>query len=157
MTPDTNLVYASAAKVCPHVTQYIRTPNLALPMRQRKITEDEVYAYRPVYPHVFRACKTTFAGLPTTGVGKKTFDVDDDERRRIWEEGWRRGGFNWSIGGFMDTLLDPKANRAAYEFWKEKTAPRIKDRQKSELSKWWSKRRRHSKRCFPMMTLADPA
>ena len=126
-------VMQEASKVSSHVTQYIRTPNLALPMRQRQVTEEEVYAYRPIFPHVFKACKSTFAGLPTQGVGKKTFDVSDGERRKIWEEGWKRGGFNWSIGGFMDTLLDPKANRAAYEFWKEKTAPRIKNEQKRKL------------------------
>lgn len=126
-------VVQEATKVASHVTQYVRTPNLALPMRQRKVTEDEVYAYRPTFPHVFKACKGRFAGLPTQGVAMKTFDVSEDERSIIWEEGWRRGGFNWSIGGFMDTLIDPKANRAAYDFWREKTAPRIKNKQKRDL------------------------
>jgi cation diffusion facilitator CzcD-associated flavoprotein CzcO len=126
-------IMQESSKVSSLVTQYIRTPNLALPMRQRTVTEDEVYAYRPTYQHVFKACKTTFAGLPTQSFPKMTFDVSDEERKKIWEEGWRRGGFNWSVGGFMDTLLDPKANRAAYEFWREKTLPRMKNQQKRDL------------------------
>lgn len=126
-------VMQEAAKVASNVTQYIRTPNLALPMRQRQITEEEIYAYRPQFPHIMKALRTTPAGLPTTGQGKATFDVSDEERRLAWEEGWKRGGFNWSIGGFADTLVNPKANRAAYNFWREKTLPRLKDSKKAEL------------------------
>lgn len=126
-------VMQEASKVASHVTQYIRSPNLALPMRQRHVSEDEIYAHRPTYPHVFSACKNTFAGLPTTGVAKGCMSVPPDERRRIWEEGWKRGGFNWSIGGFMDTLIDAEANRAAYDFWRDKTAPRVRNPQKRDL------------------------
>ncbi|KAF2168746.1 hypothetical protein M409DRAFT_65164 [Zasmidium cellare ATCC 36951] len=126
-------VMQEAAKVATSVTQYIRTPNLALPMRQRQISEDEIYAYRPQFPHLMKSLRNTPAGLPTVGQGKGTFDVSDEERRTIWEEGWKRGGFNWSIGGFSDTLLNREANKEAYKFWREKTLPRVKDQKKAAL------------------------
>lgn len=88
-------VMQESSKVATQVTQYIRTPNLALPMRQRKISEDELTAYRPQFPHLMKTLRSTDACLPTVGNGKMTFDVSAEERRAIWEEGWRRGGFNW--------------------------------------------------------------
>lgn len=36
-------------------------------------------------------------------------------------------------GSFADTVIDEKANRAAYEFWASKTRPRIKDPKKRDL------------------------
>ena len=38
-----------------------------------------------------------------------------------------------TIGGFADTLLDKDANRAAYDYWAQKTRPRIKDPKKRDL------------------------
>jgi cation diffusion facilitator CzcD-associated flavoprotein CzcO len=46
-------VVQEASKVAASVTQFIRSPSLALPMRQRKITEDEIYANKAQMPFVF--------------------------------------------------------------------------------------------------------
>lgn len=89
-------VMQEAPKVAKAVTQFIRTPNLAVPMKQRQISEDEIYAHKAVYPHVFRACKNTRTGLPIENTGRKVFDDDEETRKAVWEERWRRGGFNWS-------------------------------------------------------------
>ena len=88
-------VVQEAAKVASSVTQFIRTPNYALPMRQRKITEDEIYANKALIPHVFKACRKTRTGLPIENCGRKVFDDPPDQRRALWEEQWKRGGFHW--------------------------------------------------------------
>ena len=88
-------VMQESAKIAEHVTQFIRTPNLAVPMRQRNISVDEIYHSKPHIPHVFKACRNTRSGLPIVRVGKKTFDDSAEERKRLWEELWKRGGFNW--------------------------------------------------------------
>lgn len=88
-------VMQEAAKVASSVTQFIRTPNIALPMRQRQVPEEEINAYRPQFPHLMKSLRSTPAALPTVGNPKGTFDVSPEERRAIWEEGWKRGGFNW--------------------------------------------------------------
>jgi cation diffusion facilitator CzcD-associated flavoprotein CzcO len=126
-------VVQEAAKVSSKVTHFIRSPNIALPMRQRQVSREELYAYKPAFQHVLAACRTTPSGLPTTNTGIKTFDISEAERRALWDELWERGGFNWSIGGLADTLLDKDANRAAYDYWAEKTRPRIKDPRKRDL------------------------
>jgi cation diffusion facilitator CzcD-associated flavoprotein CzcO len=88
-------VVQETSKVAASVTQFIRSPNLALPMGQRKITEDEIYANKAQFPHVFKALKHTSAGLPMEGLNSNTCDVDEKERLVKWDEEWKRGGFNW--------------------------------------------------------------
>lgn len=100
-------VVQEAAKVSTKVTQFIRTPNIALPMRQRKISREEVYAYKPSLQHALKACRGTFAGLPQTNTGINTFDISEKERLEIWEELWERGGFNWFV-----LICDRSRNRS---------------------------------------------
>ena len=88
-------VVQEASKVCSHLTQFIRSPNFALPMRQRQVGLDEWYAYKAQIPHVFKACRQTRSGLPIEGLNKGVFEDDDQERRKQMEEAWTRGGFNW--------------------------------------------------------------
>ena len=88
-------IVQEASKVSPKVTQFIRSPNFALPMRQRKITEEERHAYLPQMPHVFKACRSTHSGLPVQGLGLKVFDESAEKRNARLEYGWKLGGFNW--------------------------------------------------------------
>lgn len=88
-------VVQEGSKVCSNLTQFIRTPNYALPMRQRQISEDEWYANKAQVPHIFKACRDTRTGLPVIGLNKRVFDDSSDERRKNMEEAWMRGGFNW--------------------------------------------------------------
>jgi cation diffusion facilitator CzcD-associated flavoprotein CzcO len=88
-------VVQEASKVAASVTQFIRTPNIALPMRQRQITEDEIYTNKPYMPHVFKALRHTSAGQPFDLPDLNTFDVDEKERLANWDEQWKRGGFHW--------------------------------------------------------------
>lgn len=88
-------VLQESAKVASQVTQFIRSPNFAIPMRQRAITEEEIYSHKAHIPFVFQACRKTATGLPIEGSGVKTFDETEEQRQDRWEEGWKRGGFNW--------------------------------------------------------------
>jgi cation diffusion facilitator CzcD-associated flavoprotein CzcO len=88
-------VMQEAAKVSKKVTQFIRTPNIALPMRQRQVTREEIYAYRPALRYALKACRETSSGLPLVNIGTNTFDVSEEERLKFWEEMWELGGFNW--------------------------------------------------------------
>lgn len=88
-------IVQEASKVSDQTTQFIRTPNYAIPMRQRQITEDEIYSYLPQMRHVFKACQNTHSGLPVEGTGIKVFDESSEQRRKRLEHGWKQGGFNW--------------------------------------------------------------
>lgn len=88
-------IVQEASKVSQNLTQFIRSPNFALPMRQREVTEEERMAYLPQMPHVFKACRMTRSGLPVVGTTLKVFDESAEERNARLELGWKQGGFTW--------------------------------------------------------------
>jgi cation diffusion facilitator CzcD-associated flavoprotein CzcO len=86
-----------SAKVASRVVHYIRSPNLALPMRQRAISEAEIYHTKAHIPYLFKACRSTRSGLAVMNTGRRTFDDTEEQRQQLWEENWKRGGFNWFV------------------------------------------------------------
>jgi hypothetical protein len=55
------------------------------------------------------------------------FDVTHEERESWFEKLWARGAFSFLMCNYNNVLLDRKANREVYNFWRKKTAERLKD------------------------------
>ncbi|KAL1994524.1 hypothetical protein VTN49DRAFT_1994 [Thermomyces lanuginosus] len=121
------------AKEADELIVFQRTPNLALPMRQAKLTAAEQKARKSTYPDFFRYRETTFAGFQYDFSNTFTFDVSPEEREAFYESLYQRGGFAFWIANFADLLYDLKANREAYNFWAKKTRARITDPAKRDL------------------------
>ncbi|KAJ3946456.1 hypothetical protein N0V92_013379 [Colletotrichum tropicale] len=96
-------------------------------MVQREMTEMEQRQLKSVYGILFRAARESMPGLPCDGTTKVAAQASEEEREAFWEELWHRGGFNFQAGNYVDYLIDEKANRSMYEFWKKKTGPRVRD------------------------------
>ena len=126
-------VAQEAAGVAAHLTVFQRTPNLALPMRQKKLDEDAIRRMKEKYPEMFDRRAKTFAGFDYDVLAKSALEVSDDERQATFERLWEIGGFAPWIGSFNDILLNEEANRAAYKFWRDKTLKRIKDPAVAEI------------------------
>jgi cyclohexanone monooxygenase len=122
-----------AAGAAAHLTVFQRTPNLALPMRQKKLDEDAIRRMKENYPEMFDRRTKTFAGFHYDALEKSALEVSDDERQATFERLWEIGGFAPWIGSFNDILLNEEANRAAYKFWRDKTLKRIKDPAVAEI------------------------
>jgi cation diffusion facilitator CzcD-associated flavoprotein CzcO len=126
-------VAQEAAGVAAHLTVFQRTPNLALPMRQKKLDEDAIRRMKEKYPEMFDRRAKTFAGFDYDVLAKSALEVSDDERQATFERLWEIGGFAPWIGSFNDILLNEEANRAAYKFWRDKTLMRINDPAVAEI------------------------
>ncbi|KAK5128491.1 hypothetical protein LTR85_003159 [Meristemomyces frigidus] len=122
-----------SAKDADHVTVFQRTPNLCLPMRQRKLTKEEQDKAKSEYPELYKYRMTTFAGFGYDFVDKNTFDDSEEERQQFYEEMWEEGGFKFWLATYKDMLFDKKANEQAYNFWVKKTRERIKDPRKRDI------------------------
>ncbi|KAK3114675.1 hypothetical protein LTR53_006761 [Teratosphaeriaceae sp. CCFEE 6253] len=122
-----------SAKVAKSVTVFQRTPNLCLPMRQRKLTKEEQDNAKADYPELYKYRMTTFAGFSYDFVQKNTFDDSEEEREKFFESLWEEGGFKFWLACYKDMLFDKKANDAAYEFWVKKTRARISDPRKRDI------------------------
>ncbi|KAJ4177418.1 hypothetical protein NW767_014006 [Fusarium falciforme] len=121
------------AKAANHMTVYIRTVSISLPMFQRPMDEFEQRVYKSTYKSMFARCRNTASGLGYDTRPGSVFDLSDEEREELWEELWNRGGFNFNQANYRDFLVDPKANKLMYDFWAKKTRPRIKNPAKAAL------------------------
>jgi cation diffusion facilitator CzcD-associated flavoprotein CzcO len=110
-----------------NLTAFIRTPNVAIPMRQRKLSHEEQLANKNIYQALFNSAKQCRSGFPYTPTSGRFHDASPEERRKVYEILWERGGFPFTICNYRDFLVDRTANREIYQFWLEKTRPRIQD------------------------------
>lgn len=122
-----------ASKKVDKLTVFIRTPNYALPMHQRRLSPEEQTQSMSIYDHLFRLGRESKTGVPYVSVGKAVKDVSEEEREAKFEELWARGGFNFNTAGFDDVLTDKNSNYMLYEFWRKKVASRISDPRKAEI------------------------
>jgi cation diffusion facilitator CzcD-associated flavoprotein CzcO len=120
-------VAQEAAAVAAHLTVFQRTPNLALPMRQRKLDDDTIRRMKEDYPSAYQKRRTSFGGFDYNPLEKSALDVSDAERQAIFESVWEIGGLVPWVGSFNDLLTNEESNRAAYDFWRDKTRARIID------------------------------
>ncbi|OBT82486.1 hypothetical protein VE02_08161 [Pseudogymnoascus sp. 03VT05] len=110
-----------------------RTPNLCCPMKQKFMTSKEQTKHKAHYPEWFDTRWKTYGGFLYQYRDIKTFDQTPEERRALFEELWEMGGFRFLMNNYMDMTRDLQANREAYNFWRDKTRRRIKDKTKADL------------------------
>jgi len=122
------------SKEASSVLQFVRTPNLCLPMQQQDLTKEEQERRKHgEYQKFFEHRLTTFAGFQYDFVEKDTMDDDEETRQAFYEKMFEAGGFEFWLANYRDLLFDNKANREAYNFWAKKTRARITDPEKREI------------------------
>src|SRR5271170_5491273 len=126
-------VAQEAAAVAAHLTVFQRTPNLALPMRQRKLDDDTIRRMKEGYPLAYQKRRTSFGGFDYNPLEKSASEVSEDERQATFERIWEIGGLAPWVGSFNDLLANEQSNRAAYDFWRDKTRARINDPAVAEM------------------------
>jgi cyclohexanone monooxygenase len=122
-------VAQEAAAVASHLTIFQRTPMIALPMQQRRLDAETQDMLKAAYPARFRqraVASSTMFDIVAGERGAK--EVPDEVRNAIFEAAWQKGGFQFWFGTFSDILRDETSNRLAYDFWRDKTRARIRDR-----------------------------
>ena len=120
-------VVQEAAKVAASVTVFQRTPILALAMQQRRLTREEQDRDKEHYPERFQRRTETNSSFDYEERHESALEVSDEQRRARFETLWQAGGFSFWAGGYTDILVDERANRFAYDFWREKVVARIHD------------------------------
>ncbi len=127
-------VIQEVAPIAEHLVVFQRTPVTALPMQQRKLDESEQAAAKKNYPELFvlrNSPPGNFCDIFRRNVG--AYDVSEAERLNVFETAWEKGGFNYWVGTFNDILMNEASNRAAYDFWRDKTRARIDDLATAEM------------------------
>ena len=105
-----------------------RTPAYTVPAHNRALSGEEEKAIKADYP-AFRAANR----LMITAMGSRfplndvsALAVSPDERERLFEERWERGGLGF-MGSFNDLLIDAAANELAAAFVRNKIRTIVED------------------------------
>lgn len=128
-----------AGKVAKSLYVLQRTPIMALPMRLKKLNDENQEGFLSQYrkKRSLQDCMkdrlNTFSGMLVDFVDKETLAVSPEEREAFYEELYEQGGLNFWLGNYRDYLFNENANKEAYKFWRKKTLPRIPDPQKAAL------------------------
>jgi cation diffusion facilitator CzcD-associated flavoprotein CzcO len=118
------------------LTVYLRTPNMCLPMNQRKLDpkEEEQKKKDGTYEREIEKTRHTFAGFAYDFLKKKTFDDTPEEREALYHKLMvEEGGFRFWLNTYDDMLKDTAANMEAYKFWRKQVLKRLTDKKKADI------------------------
>jgi cyclohexanone monooxygenase len=115
------------AKHADRVHVFQRTPNYSMPARNRPLPPGELHEVLRGYRERRRAAQRSDAGVPVAPPQRSALEVTPQERQRMYERGWRRGGINALSYAFTDFFTDERANFTAQEFAREKIRQVVRD------------------------------
>jgi cation diffusion facilitator CzcD-associated flavoprotein CzcO len=114
------------AKQAEHVTVFQRTPQYALPARNRPLTREEITRYREDWDDL-RMSMRRRGGWPFKTQRRRASDFSPEERKAIYEELWEEGGIHLSINSFRGVLVDEELNEEVGEFVRSKIRETVRD------------------------------
>lgn len=103
------------------------SPDYALPLRNTKISKEEMGQIRADYPQWFAKMRETPAAFIHGPDPRKTFDVSPEEQEALFEEIYAKPGFAKWVGAFSDSSTNPVANEVLTKFMRKKISDRIND------------------------------
>ncbi len=104
-----------------------RTPNYSMPAHNHPLDPEYLREVRRSYIERRRFAEQQTAGVPLPAPTRSTFDVSADERTRIYEAGWQRGGINALLNAFTDIFTSAEANETAAAFARQKIRDLVRD------------------------------
>jgi cyclohexanone monooxygenase len=107
-----------------HVTVFQRTPNFSIPARNTPLTDDDLEAFRQMYPDYIAMVKGP--GMGFGGRGGEMPIPDDEAQRKRYEELWAIGGAGF-LAAWGNLLTSVEVNERAASFVREKIAETVKN------------------------------
>ncbi len=115
------------AEQAAHLTVFQRTPNYSMPAHNGPIPKADLEAWARD-PRAYRAAsRDTAGGFQNDGTTTRlATETPPEEIRAELERRWAWGGFR-ILGAFVDTGIDPAANRIVHNFVAEKIREQVAD------------------------------
>ena len=105
-----------------------RTPNYSMPAHNGAARPGDASARSSgALAERRRMRELSEAGVPFPAPEHRAYEVSDEERRRMYEEGWARGGINSLSYAFSDFHSDEAANATGAEFTRERIREIVRD------------------------------
>ena len=109
-----------------HLTVFQRTANYSVPARNVPLTPEFKTYIKEHFDEIRECMHSTANGHSFYLQERKVFDVDDEERLKIYEAAWKKGGLEFR-SCFQDLLVDKQANDTARAFIRSKILETVKD------------------------------
>lgn len=103
-----------------------RTPAYTVPAHNGPLDPELQRRTKAEYPAFRARCNAQFAAINTDASSVSALDVGPEERRRVYDERWARGGLPFT-GAFADLRLSAEANATAAEYVRGKIREIVKD------------------------------
>lgn len=110
-----------------HLTVFQRTPNWIAPLRNVKISPEEMQEIRKRYPEIFRQCRESYSCFIHVSDPKSIFSMTEEERQEHWEKLYALPGFAKVLSISSDVFTDHKANELYSKFHADKIRSRVND------------------------------
>lgn len=122
------------AQTAASVTVFQRTPNFVMPAVQKPMTPEWEREIKENYDEIIAKCRNHVFGMAfDSPVGRNAVDTPPEEREKIFQEYWDRGGFRFYFETFDDLLTDSRANQMAADFIAGKIKEKVEDPEVAEL------------------------
>lgn len=116
------------------VTVFQRTANFSVPARNYPMPEDEEREQKAHYPALRKAARLQNSGMSRVPIPiRSALELSDDERLRVYEALWQKGGSARMMGAFTDLMRNAAANETLASFVREKIRSIVKDPAKREI------------------------
>ncbi|KAL1891706.1 hypothetical protein Sste5346_007455 [Sporothrix stenoceras] len=115
------------------LTVFQRTPNWTAPLRNDKISKEEMEEIRKDYPEIFRKCAESYSCFIHVGDNNDTVATPVEERERHWEHLYEQRGFTKVLAISSDIYTNHEANALYSAFHEKKIRARINDPKVADL------------------------
>lgn len=124
-------VIPQIAKTADHVTVFQRTPQYALPARNKPLAEEDLEQYREDWDDL-RASMRYRGGWPFPTSKLQASDHTFEQRQERYEEMWEEGGMHLAINSFTGVYVNEELNEEIAEFVREKIRNTVDDPKTAE-------------------------
>jgi cation diffusion facilitator CzcD-associated flavoprotein CzcO len=109
-----------------HLTVFQRTPNYAIPARDRPLEDEDWDEIQKNYNEILEAAHENGFGHPFEPAYQTAEDRPMEEVREILEPRWKEGGFRFMLT-FEDLVFNPETNEKVSQFIREKIEGTVED------------------------------
>ncbi|RYP79851.1 hypothetical protein DL770_006497 [Monosporascus sp. CRB-9-2] len=127
-------VITKLAPVVEQLTVFQRTPNYVLPAQNYPLDAQKIEDVKKNFDTTWDIAKANLAGHAVKHSGRTVASVGGPEEiRDVFEKGWERGCYDFQLGTFDDSFMDPNANTATADFIRDKIRSIVRDPDTAEL------------------------
>jgi cation diffusion facilitator CzcD-associated flavoprotein CzcO len=128
------VIGASAVQAIPVIAQqakaltvFQRTPNYCVPARNGKVDPDVVKTRKANYGQIKENIRNSYFGFELNFIGQSALEASPEERERVFDEMWDRGGFPFWLANYQDMFFSREANDVCAEYLRKKIRDIVKD------------------------------